>query len=372
MAPVRVYSDGSGFEGGIGASALLYINERLVKVLRAYLGSSLEHTVYEAEGVGLVMGLHLLNGLSRQLTQTTVLGTDSQAVIKALGNQRSHAGQYILDAIHKSAEQLHAKQDRIINREDRTRALEAGDDWVGRKRDVVNLQVHWVPGHRDFEPNERADEEAKKAAKGDASEAKLLPSLLRKCLPLSVSALRQNNMAKLLKRWTRRWKSSPRESLLKTIDNTAPSKKYLRLIRDLDRRQASLLFQLRSGHIGLNHHLFRIRRSETPSCPHCRGITVETVKHFLLDCPQYVRERHELRVKLRRNSDSLSFLLSSPVAILPLLKYVHSTGRFKSFFGKNIEDRIPTNARRNAELRSAAERFEATLRNNATHNNIQT
>src|SRR5882762_8017561 len=37
MALVHVYSDGSGFEGGIGASALLYINERLVKVLHAHL-----------------------------------------------------------------------------------------------------------------------------------------------------------------------------------------------------------------------------------------------------------------------------------------------------------------------------------------------
>jgi hypothetical protein len=143
--------------------------------------------------------------------------------------------------------------------------------------------------------------------------------------------------------------------LLRTIDNSAPSKKYLRLIRGLDRRQASLLFQLRTGHIGLNHHLFRIRKSESPSCPLCRGITVETVKHFLLDCPHYRRERHELQQKLRRNAGSLSFLLSSPVAVLPLLKYVHSTGRFKSFFGKDKADLIPTNSRRNAELRAGLE-----------------
>ena len=115
MAPVRVYSDGSGFKGVIGASALPYINERLVKVLRTHLGSSLEHTVYEAEGVGLLMGLHLLNGPSCELTQTTVLGTDNQVVIKALGNQKLHTGQYILDAIHNSAERLNAKQDQLIN-----------------------------------------------------------------------------------------------------------------------------------------------------------------------------------------------------------------------------------------------------------------
>ncbi|KIM89490.1 hypothetical protein PILCRDRAFT_51597, partial [Piloderma croceum F 1598] len=93
------------------------------------------------------------------------------------------------------------------------------------------------------------------------------------------------------------------------------------------------LMQLRTGHIGLNHHLFCIKRSETPVCPHCRGLTVEMVKHFLLDCPFYRKECHTLQLKLRRNAKSLSFLLSNPTAAIPLLKFVHSTGRFKSFFG---------------------------------------
>jgi hypothetical protein len=284
---------------------------------------------------------------------TTILGTDSQAVIRALCNQKSHAGQYILDAIHQSAEHLHAKQDRLINSEERLLAIQAGEVWTGRKRGVIDLQIHWVPGHCDFEPNERADEEAKKAAQGDSSITKSLPPLLRKRLPLSIPALRQNHNAKLTKRWTRRWKKSPRYNTLKSIDNSAPSKKFLHLIKNLDRRQASILFQLHTGHIGLNQHLFRIRRSETPLCPHCQDTSIESVKHFLLECPQYARERHELRRKLRRNSDSISFLLSNPSAILPLLKFVHSTGHFKAHFGKDPIDQIQTNARRNAELRSA-------------------
>jgi hypothetical protein len=118
-APVHIYSDGSGYEGGIGASTLLYIKECLVKVLQVHLGSTLEHTVYKAEGIGLVLGLHLLNSLSCRLMHTTMLGTNSQAVILALSNQKSHSGQHILDTIHQSAEHLQAKQDCLINREDR-------------------------------------------------------------------------------------------------------------------------------------------------------------------------------------------------------------------------------------------------------------
>jgi hypothetical protein len=63
-------------------------------------------------------------------------------------------------------------------------------------------------------------------------------------------------MATLAKYWEHRWKSSASETLLRWINNSTPSKKYLHLIKNLDCRQASLLFQLHSGHIGLNHHLF--------------------------------------------------------------------------------------------------------------------
>ena len=98
--------------------------------------------------------------------------------IQALTNQKSHVGQFILNAIHKSAEQLNAKQDQLINSKERSQAIEAGDKWKGRKRGVVDLQIHWVPGHLDFEPNKQANEEAKKVAQGQSSNAKFLPPLL--------------------------------------------------------------------------------------------------------------------------------------------------------------------------------------------------
>ena len=59
--------------------------------------------------------------------------------------------------------------------------------------------------------------------------------------------------------------------------------------------------------------------SKSLACPKCQGITVETVKHFLIDCPHYRQERHALQRKLSQNTTALSFLLISPVAVLPLL-----------------------------------------------------
>lgn len=335
--PIRVYCDGSGYDGKIGASAILYIGSEIKETLHFHLGSALKHTVYEAEAVGIIMGLHMLTNLNRQFKDPVVIGSDSQAVLRALTNQRTHPSQYLLDYIHDAAERLQAKQDSLYNANDRRDARRRGVNWSGRKKGVFELDLQWVPGHMGFAPNEKADEEAKTAAQGRSSETRTLPVTLRHGpLPASVSALRQEHRAHLTRVWTKRWKKSPRYQRLHTLDRTTPSKKYIRLIDGLSRRQASILTQLRTDHIPLNRHLFRIRRSDTPSCPHCKGITVETISHFLFDCPQYRRERHVLQRKLKRKADSLSYLLSKPDASIPLLSYIHATGRLKPTFGNIV------------------------------------
>ena len=122
-APVQVYSDSSGFAGRISTSAILYIKDQLVKTLCFYLGTKDKHTVYDTEGVGLVTGLHLLKNLNIKLIHPTLLGADSQAVLRAINNQRSHPEQYILNSIHNAAEYLHKKQEGLINLSERDEAI---------------------------------------------------------------------------------------------------------------------------------------------------------------------------------------------------------------------------------------------------------
>ena len=124
----------------------------------------------------------------------------------------------------------------------------------------------------------------------------------------------------------------------KVIEQCSPSKKWMRLVQNLLRKQASIIMQLRTGHIGLNKYLHRINRSDTPNCPNCDAHTDETIHHFLFECESYRRERFTLHRKLRRQSLDLSFLLSHPSATLPLLKYVHATGRLKQTFGAVCPD----------------------------------
>ncbi|MDT7543689.1 MAG: hypothetical protein QOE33_3601, partial [Acidobacteriota bacterium] len=51
--------------------------------------------------------------------------------------------------------------------------------------------------------------------------------------------------------------------------------------------------QLRSGHILLQAHLFRIAWAEAPDCPRC-CVRKETVHHFLMVCPAYMAQRQRM------------------------------------------------------------------------------
>ena len=349
----------------IGTSAVLYKGPNIVKLLRYYLHTSKCHTVYEAEGVGVFMGLHLLTSLGSIITSVVILGTDSQALIKATENQCPHAGHYILDKIHNTAEKLHLKQDGLINKQERMQVTRKGRAWNSHKKGVIDLWLIWVPGHHDFTPNEWADEEAKKAVQGDSSDPKQLLPFLKKQIPCSISAVHQDFTSQLQKCWKRRWKMSPHAKSLHSIDNSAPSKIFLKLTQDLNCRQASIIMQLWKGHIGLDQHLFCIKKVKLPSCPHCWGITVETVKHFLLDCPSYQRERHKLQTQPHCNAFSISFLLSSPVATKPLPKFVHFTGHFKSFKSCNRDQY--TNAKYVADKQVDGRAFKQWITDPQTH-----
>ena len=73
------------------------------------------------------MGLHLLNSLNRRLNGTVIMGSNSQALIKATKNQSLHAGHYILDEIHNAAEDLQAKQDGLLNQEEWAQVTRKGE-----------------------------------------------------------------------------------------------------------------------------------------------------------------------------------------------------------------------------------------------------
>ncbi len=60
---IQIFSDGSALEGMVGAAAILTHQGRRIRTLHYHLGPDTKHTVHEAEMVGLLLGLHMLNSM---------------------------------------------------------------------------------------------------------------------------------------------------------------------------------------------------------------------------------------------------------------------------------------------------------------------
>jgi ribonuclease HI len=304
---IKVYTDGSMHNGAVGAAATLIRRGKPPRTLRYHLGPDSSHTVYEAELVGILLGLQLIRTEKRSNTSCAI-GADNQAAIQALQAEETKPGQHIAAEILKLAEQIKKE----------------------RKSDNYGITIRWTAGHCGIEGNEKADLEAKRAAEGSSSNARELPKYLRKPLRKSISALRQAYSDHANKEWTENWKSSERYKRLQTSDTVPPhSSKFLKLTSDhrITRKMASIMFQLRTGHIPLNSYLHRFKKVDHARCPAC-GDPKESVEHYMLRCPAYAHERWPLRKFIGDSVPRLEKLLSNPKAIFPLINYIHATGRF--------------------------------------------
>ncbi|KAH7920552.1 ribonuclease H-like protein [Leucogyrophana mollusca] len=228
---VRVYSDGSGIDGGIGAAAVLIRDGRIERVLKLHLGSIEKYTVYEAELAGLVLAAELIRTEEKRV-RSAVIYSDNQAAVQAATNPRPGPRHHIIDSLF----------------EELTRAK--------KKHGLKKIAIIRIPGHTGIEGNERADVLAKEAARGSSSPIKRLPSSLRTCDMYT--------------------KTLPSESRLVSRRRTKDSKEDSRSFSTRSpHRNASILFQLRSDHALLNKHLFRIKgKANKPKSPLCTACTI--------------------------------------------------------------------------------------------------
>ncbi|KAJ7163345.1 hypothetical protein C8R46DRAFT_832771, partial [Mycena filopes] len=140
---------------------------------RLYLGKTEHHTVFEGEGVGGTLALALLRCEDNVTGPVTVV-VDSQPAVNVTRALVSTPSHWIWDAWHAEAEAF------------------------AQKHPNAQVTVRWAPGHVGIIGNERADEEAKRAAQQqDSSPLGSIPLPLHGTLPWSKSAVRQRLNAEL-------------------------------------------------------------------------------------------------------------------------------------------------------------------------------
>lgn len=217
-------------------------------------------TVFQAETVGIELGLELLEAAVINPGEVTIW-SDSQAAIYAF----------------KSARPV----DQLVR--------QAQDRWQRLREKGWRVEVRWVPGHLGVEGNEKVDEQAKRAAEEVAPPDD-------GALGVSVPPLVQKVRRQAEEKWASRFVKGRGRSLITLLGPTRKIDHPKRLHRGLSRAQSSLLTQLRTGHCRLNKYLARIRVNDHPGCD-C-GSPVESREHLFLSCSLFSQQRRALREQI--------------------------------------------------------------------------
>jgi hypothetical protein len=225
----------------------------------------------------------------------------------ALSGSKTSSGQYLINATTTAANGLPCK-----------------------------LTIQWISSHSEVRGNEAADRLAKEAAQGQSSRQIDLLHIFRSPLPVSASATttKQAYNVKLNKLWMKIWEKSPRKDRFTRTDPEFPFNSFRKRLFKLTRNQASLIMQIRTGHIPLNFFLRRIGKIDLDKCLKCEANpnnvqVAETINHYLFDCQEYGEVRRSLIAKIGRNRFSIPKIMKSANHMKALVTFINRTGRFK-------------------------------------------
>ena len=254
----------------------------------------------------MILGLELIRE-ERRVEGMVSMGVDNTAAISAMHAIKPGPSHYIWDIIHQRLEM------------------------VQHKHKGMDLLVKWVPRHMDIVGNDKADSEAKKAATVGSSSLHKLLAPLRKTLPWSKSATRQAYHQKV-----KLWSQSPRFNRMALIDLEFSHTKFAKLTRSISRNQASILFQLRLGHVPLNTYLHRIKKVDSPICQSCLQFR-ETVMHYVMWCETHTIARRTMFNAAGRDARNLGKLLSTTELLPHLFQFIKLTERLRLSRERNVE-----------------------------------
>ena len=234
----HIYTDGSKDEENVGCAAAKYDD---CKKMRIPDGSS----VFTAEAKAIDLALDFVNNCT--YTDKFVIFSDSLSVLQAL-NHTSSKNSQIQHLLLKHHE-------------------------ISSSKSVIYC---WIPSHIGIYGNEKVDKSAKESLDLEVTDFKI---------PF-------NNFKPFINKYVcDKWQTLWDETPFNKLKEIEPIVNHHRLVPKLSRREEIVLARLRIGHTRVTHSCL-LNREERPYCIGCD--TPFTVRHFLLDCADFGRERRSL------------------------------------------------------------------------------
>ena len=242
---IHSYTDGSAFKGTINAGygAVVYPPNGTKREVFNSSGAFCSNYIAEQQAITSALtniNFHFENN-PLEITDTVIF-TDSLSTLESLetGSDASKDMTHLRWSLHNLISKFH-----------------------------IRVVLQWVPAHTGIPGNERADDLAKKGA-----------SLPQPDTPVAYSTCCQIVKSNSKEEWLNTWTMGTTgrrmyDHMTKPLLNDP--------INKLSRKDQSLIFQLRTGHVPLNYHLNRIGVKPTAACPLC-DYTPETVDHLLFFC----------------------------------------------------------------------------------------
>ena len=229
-----------------------------------------------------------------QRTQTTIKTIENWCQSKGLNISALKTKIVMFTAIKHAAEELITfKNKQITFWSDSLSALQALSNKTHNNKSITDchkaltkladentVKLNWIKAHTGHWGNEKADELAKAGTVSSNLVCSLVPlNHIKNMINDKVNNLTQT-----------RWNSNRHAHTDLILGNH--HKKTLRILTNNlnNRTRYRTGICIITGHIGLNKHLHRINRSDTPNCPNCID-TEETVAHYIGQCPPYSRMR---------------------------------------------------------------------------------
>ena len=279
---ITCYSDGSQTDDGTGFGYIVTRDNNNVELSQASAKMPDFCSVYQAELTAIMAGAETLADCKEQ---NILFWSDSLSSLQSLSNKTMNSKTVI--QCHKTLNEL-ARHNTV--------------------------KVRWIAAHDGHWGNEKADDLAKGGTKSNTCRKGYLPQSFIK------TAI--NNKVKRLDKEA--WAHNGHEHTNLTLGSKHEQIKHdLNKVLIKNRTQYRTAVQLITGHAALNKYLHKIKKVDTDICPNC-GYEVETVNHFLGQCPAFAQQRGEI---------FNSFYLSASDifenhSILKIVKYAAKTKRF--------------------------------------------